>query len=128
MTDTTSSTTERPADAHPALERLTRWLFTLMAPRGEDSAKAWENASEKSRNAYRDIAAALIEVLQRDPADVRADLLPMLAAVDNALRNGSHITGANLAFDMLCDRLGVDRDGLVFRPEWAATVRREAQQ
>ncbi|MEU3452269.1 hypothetical protein ABZ671_01300 [Micromonospora sp. NPDC006766] len=50
------------------------------------------------------------------------DLPLILAAVDNALRNGSHMTGGNLAFDMLCDRLGVDRDQLVFRPDWAATV------
>lgn len=55
------------------------------------------------------------------PAD---DALPaILAAIDNALRNGSYMTGGNLALDMLCDRLNVDRDRLVFRPDWAANVR-----
>ena len=53
------------------------------------------------------------------------DLPVLLAAVDNALRNGSYMTGANVAFNRLCDRLGVDRDGLVFRPDWA---RAEAQR
>ncbi|MFI2663359.1 hypothetical protein [Micromonospora carbonacea] len=110
------------ADEHSVRERLTRWLFTLMSPRGVDTAQAWENASEACRDIYRDVAAQLIEVVQRDPAAGRADLLPMLAAVDNALRNGSHMTGGNLAFELLCDRLGVDRDRLVFRPDWAATV------
>lgn len=44
----------------------------------------------------------------------------LLAAVDNALRNGSYMTGANLAFEMLCDRLGVDRDRLPeFDPRWS---------
>jgi hypothetical protein len=43
----------------------------------------------------------------------------LLAAVDNALRNGSHMTGANLAFAILCERLAVDRDALVFDPVWA---------
>jgi hypothetical protein len=45
--------------------------------------------------------------------------LVLLAAVDNALRNGSYMTGANLAFDMLCKDLGVDRDTLTFDPRWA---------
>lgn len=41
------------------------------------------------------------------------------AAVDNALRNGSYMTGANYAFNLLCDpHLGVDRDALEFRPDW----------
>jgi hypothetical protein len=49
------------------------------------------------------------------------DALPLLlGAIDNALCNGSYMTGANLAFDMLCDRLDVDRDALVFDPRWAA--------
>jgi hypothetical protein len=46
-------------------------------------------------------------------------LTTLLAAVDNALRNGSYMTGANLAFGLLCERLGVDRDGLQFDPLWA---------
>jgi hypothetical protein len=52
-----------------------------------------------------------------------ADLPLILAAIDNALRNGSYMTGANLALEMLCDHLDVDRDGLVFRPDWAAGTR-----
>lgn len=74
----------------------------------------------------------LLRRLAQDSDEMRADMdalstpaadLPLiLAAVDNALRNGSYMTGANLAFEMLCDRLGVDRDRLVFRPGWAATV------
>lgn len=43
----------------------------------------------------------------------------LLAAIGNALRNGSYMTGANLAFVMLCERLGVDDDALVFDPLWA---------
>ncbi|WP_089016453.1 hypothetical protein [Micromonospora coriariae] len=49
-----------------------------------------------------------------------ADLpLLLLAAVDNALRNGSYMTGANVAFNRPCERLGIDRDARVFRPDWA---------
>ncbi|MEU7170235.1 hypothetical protein ABZ949_01935 [Micromonospora tulbaghiae] len=165
MTDT--------AHAHPAREALTRWLFNLMAPRGEDTARAWEETSEANRNSYRSIADSLIEVVEREsrpadsgrcgdrltttianadtPAEVcalphghpgwhRSDSgaewspdpdagLPLLlAAVDNALRNGSYMTNANVAFNMLCDRLGVDRDRLVFDPGWAAKLRQETSQ
>lgn len=50
-------------------------------------------------------------------ADQRALLL--LSAIDNALRNGSYMTNANLAFLYLCDQLGVDRDRLPpFDPAW----------
>lgn len=42
----------------------------------------------------------------------------LLAAVDNCLRTGSWMTGGNLAFALLCDRLGVDRDRLTFDPGW----------
>jgi hypothetical protein len=44
------------------------------------------------------------------------DVVDMLASVDNALRNGSAMNNANLAFELLCERLGVDRDRLVFEP------------
>ena len=43
----------------------------------------------------------------------------LLASVDNALRNGSDMNNANLAFLLLCDRLGVDRDTLVFDRSWS---------
>jgi hypothetical protein len=43
----------------------------------------------------------------------------LLAAVDNALRNGSYMNNANLAFEYLCDHLGVDRDSLIFDLEWS---------
>lgn len=42
------------------------------------------------------------------------DVLDMLGSIDNALRNGSYMTNANLAMNLLCERLGVDRDKLVF--------------
>lgn len=42
----------------------------------------------------------------------------VLAAIDNALLHGSYMTGANLAFDLLCERLGVEREALVFDPLW----------
>lgn len=61
-------------------------------------------------------------VSPRAPQD---DLAPLLAAIDNALRNGSYMTGANLAFALLCDRLGVDRDRLEFRPDWRRDAERE---
>lgn len=49
---------------------------------------------------------------------VRTQIL--LSAIDNALRNGSHMTGANLALNELCDDLGVDRDRLpAFDPQWS---------
>lgn len=53
------------------------------------------------------------------------DRLPiLLAAIDNALRNGSYMTGANLAFEYLCDDLGVNRDSLPpFDPRWPAAER-----
>lgn len=54
------------------------------------------------------------------------DELAELAAIDNALRNGSYMTGANLAFRYLCDRLGVDREALVFDPQWSAQRRGRA--
>lgn len=43
----------------------------------------------------------------------------LLASVDNTLRGGSHMTNANLAFLLLCDRLGVDREALSFDPKWS---------
>ncbi|PZG12947.1 hypothetical protein C1I95_24705 [Micromonospora craterilacus] len=66
-------------------------------------------------------AEAVMAALDAEPASPRepVDLAPLLASIDNALRNGSYMTGANLAFGRLCDRLGVDRDGLEFRPDWA---------
>jgi len=36
----------------------------------------------------------------------------LLSAIDNALRNGSYMTKANLAFDLLCEELGADRGDL----------------
>lgn len=45
----------------------------------------------------------------------------LLSAIDNALRNGSYMTGANAAFRELCVRLGVPRDQLPpFDPRWNA--------
>jgi hypothetical protein len=56
------------------------------------------------------------------------DVVDLLASIDNALRNGSNMNNANLAFDLLCERLGVDRDQLLFTParigEIAAEVAR----
>ncbi len=43
----------------------------------------------------------------------------LLASIDNALRNGSDMNNANLAFLLLCDRLGVDRDALVHDRGWS---------
>lgn len=50
------------------------------------------------------------------------ELRTLLAAIDNALRNGSYMTGANLALDILCERLDVERDDLEFDPLWARNV------
>jgi hypothetical protein len=50
------------------------------------------------------------------------DLKPLLGSIDNALRNGSYMTNANLAFAVLCDRLSVFRDGLAFEPNWPDRV------
>jgi hypothetical protein len=51
-------------------------------------------------------------------ADQNTPLL--LSAIDNALRNGSYMTNANLAFMYLCDQLGVNRDQLpAFDPQWS---------
>lgn len=46
------------------------------------------------------------------PAVDRDVLTAALGWVDNALRNGSAMTRANLAFEVLCRQLGVDRDSL----------------
>ncbi len=44
----------------------------------------------------------------------------LLSAIDNALLNGSYMTNANVAFEFLCDELGVERDNLPpFDPRWA---------
>lgn len=40
------------------------------------------------------------------------DFRTLLAPIDNALRNGSYMTKANLALELLCEQVGVDRDGL----------------
>ncbi len=50
---------------------------------------------------------------------VTPDLLDELAAIDNALRNGSYMTNANIGMDRLCARFGIDRDALSFDPQWA---------
>jgi hypothetical protein len=57
------------------------------------------------------------------PGEPDAQLPPLevlLAAVHHSLTTGSRMTGANLALELLCARLGVDRDALVFRPGWLA--------
>lgn len=48
----------------------------------------------------------------------RGDLLTLFAAIDHSLRNGGRMTGANLAFALLCKEAGVDRNELVFDPHW----------
>jgi len=59
----------------------------------------------------------------------RAYPLPaLLAAVDNALRNGSYMTNANLAFEYLCDHLGVDRNSLIFDRQWSLHPLESAQR
>ncbi len=63
--DTATLPTATPTD-HPARERLTRWLHALMGPRGEDTDRAWDTATEASRDTYRAIADSLIEVVQRE--------------------------------------------------------------
>ena len=58
-------------------------------------------------------------------ADQRTVLL--LTAIDNALRNGSYMTGANYAFTELCDDLNIDREQLpVFDPSWSERLPRPA--
>ncbi len=56
-----------------------------------------------------------------EPNPGRYDRTPvLLAAIDNALRNGSYMTGANYAFTELCEDLGIDRDELPpFDPCWS---------
>lgn len=46
-------------------------------------------------------------------------LTTLLASVDNALTTGSDMNNANLAFLLLCERLGVDRDELVHDRGWS---------
>lgn len=43
-----------------------------------------------------------------------------LAAIDHALTTGANMTNANLALDLLCERLGVDRESLVYDPQWSS--------
>lgn len=55
------------------------------------------------------------------PADT--DPLPvLLASINNALTTGSYMTNANLAFELLCDYLTVDRNALTFDPKAAARI------
>jgi hypothetical protein len=68
-----------------------------------------------------DDAVRLFSRVVEEPKSIET----LLASIDNALRNGSYMTGANLAMDYLCEELGVDRDSLSFDPRWAASYREE---
>lgn len=68
-------------------------------------------------------ASTLTLTRERLQALQRSDLLTWLAAIDNALRNGSHMTGANLAFHLLCSAAGVAEDVLEFNPKWVQSQR-----
>jgi len=87
------------------------------------NAQVWEWDRNKRRPDLYSMRH-LLDVLDMDLALVPRSEDPrwqrvLLAAIDNALRNGSYMTGANLAFEMLCDELGVDRDELpAFDPRW----------
>ncbi|WP_328344645.1 hypothetical protein [Micromonospora sp. NBC_00421] len=112
-----------------------RYALVIAAAGGDDqwingtkTAPDMPNIDKILMDDYRGDARAVLTALHEDgrlcPPGRADDALPaILAAIDNALRNGSHMTGGNLALDLLCDRLNVDRDRLVFRPDWAATVR-----
>jgi hypothetical protein len=45
----------------------------------------------------------------------------LLSAIRNSLRNGSYMTGGNLAFLYLCEQLGLDDESDVpeFQADWA---------
>lgn len=94
--------------AEARLSAIRSWMATYPAvPEGHDGPLDVEML----------FVQRLREFLGPDTAET--DLRPILAAIDNALRNGSHMTGANYAFALLCDRLGVEPDALEFRPDWA---------
>lgn len=92
----------------------------------------WLSSGVQPDGPVRQHLADYLEAVGPDGPDVTAPpraqepaLALLLAAIDNAVRNGSYMTGANLALDLLCDRLGVDRDRLKFRPDWRRTAERE---
>jgi transcriptional regulator with XRE-family HTH domain len=88
------------------------------------NAQVWEWDRNRRRPDLKSMRY-LLDVLDMDVALVPRSEDPkwqrvLLSAIDNALRNGSYMTGANLAFEMLCDELGVVRDELpTFDPRWA---------
>ena len=47
-----------------------------------------------------------------EPAGVSDEAVEALYWIDNALRNGTKMTRANLAFEVLCNQLGVDPESL----------------
>lgn len=67
-----------------------------------------ETTDPDVREASARVDAAAADIVRRRRSAQRV----LLAAIDHALRTGSQMTGANLAFDMLCEQLGVDRDRL----------------
>lgn len=89
--------------------------------------------SDEMHNAYADAAsralgvpveasvAGLAAVLAIEERDRLNRIKVLLSAVDNALTTGSHMTNANLAFEYLCERLGIDREWLPpFDQQWSA--------
>lgn len=95
----------------PALSRVQRLAEVLDGQGGVLSGP----------EAARMIRAAMDGQDPQSAPGVLVDDVPLpvlLAAVDNCLRQGSYMTGGNLAFSLLCEQLGVERDALAFDPAW----------
>lgn len=89
---------------------------------------SWDTGASKpeswSLGPYLDVIDFDLALTPRPDPEAPPSRIPtLLASIDNALRNGSYMTGANLALDMLCDELKVNRTELPpFDPRWAVGV------
>lgn len=89
-------------------------LWTWEVPPGESSLGRRPDLA--SLAPYLDVIEFDLALVPRleNPGHLRT----LLGIVDNALRNGSDMNKANLAFEHLCDELGVTRDELEHHPDW----------
>jgi hypothetical protein len=63
-------------------------------------------------------AAAVVAPVE--PDRVLPPVETLLAVINERLTRGAPLSGSSLALRMLCEHLGVDRDGLIYEPGWAS--------
>jgi hypothetical protein len=101
-----------------------RWIDGTRTPAGRVLWLAvvggmWASEWKRMKKERYDIDWPQGELFAIPPRD-QPPVEVLLSAIRNALRTGSYMTGANLAFLELCDHLGVDEESLpVFDPAWS---------